>query len=156
MYSNTNYTLILIYNIEILFLYWLAHWARGANPGFLSWAGLGRAQRSPGLGRVGLALFGPGLAHWKACADFEIFLPLTKPRVCEAKMPIFGVKLGRVPPTFVVRIAHDETESFVILLSLFTPKVITMPSVVSESESLDYAQIELLGANMTLLQVQQF
>jgi len=39
----------------------------GLTRAFVSWAGLGWAQPWLGLGRVGLALFGPGLAHWKAC-----------------------------------------------------------------------------------------
>jgi len=38
----------------------------GLTRAFVSWAGLGWAQPWLGLGRVGLALFGPGLAHWKA------------------------------------------------------------------------------------------
>jgi len=45
---------MLIYNIHFVFLYGPAHWAHWANLGFHF------------LGRVGLALFGPGLAHWKA------------------------------------------------------------------------------------------
>jgi len=39
----------------------------GLTRAFLSWARLGWAQHWLGLGRVGLALFRPGLAHWKAC-----------------------------------------------------------------------------------------
>jgi len=54
---------MLIYNIEFLFLCGPAHWAHWANPGFrfFGWVGLG-----PGR----LALFGPGLAHWKACLGY--------------------------------------------------------------------------------------
>ena len=37
----------------------------GLTRAFLSWAGLGRAEYWLGLGRVGLARFGPGLAYWK-------------------------------------------------------------------------------------------
>ena len=46
----------------------------GLTRAFVSWAGLGWAQPWLGLGRVGLALFGPGLAHWKAC---HYFIPNT-------------------------------------------------------------------------------
>jgi len=66
LYSNTNFTPMLIYNIEFLCLYQPPHWAHLANPGCHFLALVGLSSTLLGLGQVGLAHFGPRWAHWKA------------------------------------------------------------------------------------------